>query len=76
MIFGPELQNYVRKFLAIAIWHSMVQKHQKVCFWIILWFTEAVTGVTEHLTDRMVECLEGERNWLQIKLVNRPGIDC
>lgn len=50
MIFGPDLQNYVSRFLAIATWSLMVQKHQKVCSWIILHFTEAKHSVTEHST--------------------------
>lgn len=40
IIFGPDLQNYVGIFLVIATWYLMSQKHQKVCFWIVLWFTE------------------------------------
>lgn len=33
---GSDLQNYVGISLAIATWYLMVQKCQKVGFWIIL----------------------------------------
>lgn len=30
MILGPDLQNHVGIFLAIATWYLMAQKHQSV----------------------------------------------